>query len=141
MLNLMKMITSYSITNGLQRVGYGLTALQLRTDLDTRYKLNKLRVMAAIDKAIELLEKVLEENCKLSEGYEIKPETRDEIESWLKWYNDLQKRADGISPNEDSGLTIPVVINCANCDHAKSDNFQIHCDGCISYSNHSKRCL
>jgi len=65
--------------------------------------------MAAIDKAIELLEKVLEENYKLSEGYEIKPETRDEIEGWLKWYNDLQKRADGVSPNENSGLNIPVV--------------------------------
>jgi hypothetical protein len=66
--------------------------------------------MAAIDKAIELLEKVLEENYKLSECYEIKPETRDEIEGWLKWYNDLQKRADGVSPNENSGLTIPVVV-------------------------------
>ena len=60
--------------------------------------------MAAIDKAIELLEKVLEENYKLSEGYEIKSETRDEIESWLKWHNDLQKRGEAEAANKDSGL-------------------------------------
>lgn len=42
--------------------------------------------MEAINKAIELLEKVLEENYNLSETYEIKPETRDEIEAWLKGY-------------------------------------------------------
>ena len=42
--------------------------------------------MAVIDKAIELLEQVLEENYKLSEGYEIKPSTRIEIEEWLSWY-------------------------------------------------------
>ena len=47
--------------------------------------------MATIDKAIELLEKVLAENYKLSWGYEIKPETRDAIEGWLKWYNERPK--------------------------------------------------
>jgi len=40
-----------------------------------------------------------------------------------------------------NNAVLPLVINCANCDHAKSDDFKIHCDGCISYSNHSKRCL
>ena len=66
--------------------------------------------MATIDKAVELLEKVLEENYKLSEGYEIKPETRDEIEEWIKWYNDYKTRGEGEPTNENSGLHLQRVV-------------------------------
>jgi hypothetical protein len=63
--------------------------------------------MAAIDKAIELLEQVLEENYKLSEGYEIKPSTRDDIEQWISWYKSGGKEYD----KQLSNCNKPAVIN------------------------------